>query len=59
MSGNTYPEQDFVYEWAKKHNVELERSALLEIIDRMTNPRLELQDIRARLNKYFSDNNMI
>ena len=59
MNGCSFPEQDFVYEWAKKHNVELERKALLELIDRMTKPRLELQEVRVKLNKYFSDNNMI
>ena len=55
---NTWPEQDFVYEWAKKHGVEVDRKAFLELMERMTQPRLELQEIRAKLNRYFDDNNM-
>jgi hypothetical protein len=59
MSGNSWLEQDWVYEWAKKHNIEADRKALLEIMEKMTEPRIELQDIRIKLNRYFEENNMV
>ena len=59
MCNTSWPEQDFVYEWAKKWDVKLGREALLELIEKMTKPRLELQGIRNKVNTYFEENNMV
>jgi len=58
MNESMWPEQEFVYDWAKKWGIRTERKALLELAERMTKPRIELQDIRDTLNKYFKNNKM-
>ena len=45
MSGNTWEEQNWTYEWAKRWGVKLERKALLEVMDKMTEPRIKLDDL--------------
>lgn len=39
-NGNTWPEQEWVYEWAKRHGIERNVPAFLELSTKLSEPRM-------------------